>query len=72
MKITDQAQGCPEGCPGYRMEEIDQIWGSLATERGGGLGLRLESWRGVWDEITLGAVSLRWWQARADSVIINN
>lgn len=68
MKITDQA----EGCPGHRMEEIDQIWGSLATEREGGLGPRLESWRGLWDEITLGAVSLRWWQARADSVIINN
>lgn len=40
VKIADQA----EHSSGYRVEEIDQIWGPPATE-GGGLGLRLESWR---------------------------
>lgn len=60
MKITDQA----EHYSGYRMEEIDQIWGLLATEGEGGLGLRLESWReGGRDEITLGVVSWRLRQA---------
>lgn len=62
MKITDQA----EHYSGYRMEEIDQIWGLLATEGEGGLGLRLASWRGgegCRDEITLGVMSWRLRQA---------